>query len=89
VEGGNINRSIRDKLKPVERRLKTLNEHIRQATMYMQHKAVYRQYQELKPRKQAMFAEKHHGEISLFESAERHLKGAMNSKTTLPPFPTE
>jgi len=75
---------LRDKLKPVERRLKTLDAHIQQATMYMQHKAVYRQYQEQKPKKQAAFAEKHHAEISLFESAERYLKGVMNGKITLP-----
>ena len=75
---------IRDKLKPIERRLKTLNEHIRQVDMHLQHKAVYRQYQELKPRKQVAFADKHHAEISLFDSAERYLKGVMNGKTTLP-----
>ena len=45
---------------------------------------IYRQYQEQKPKKQAVFAEKHHTEIALFESAERYLKGVMNGKTTLP-----
>jgi len=75
---------IRDKLKPVERRLKMLNEHIRQVDMYLQYKAVYRQYQELKPKKQAAFAEKHRMEIGLFESAERYFKGVINGKTTLP-----
>ena len=76
--------AIRDQLKPMERRLKVLDEHIQQASMYMQYKAVYRQYQEQKPKKQAAFAEKHHAEITLFESAERYLKGVMNGKTTLP-----
>ena len=76
--------AIRDKLKPVERRRKTLNDHIQQGTMYMQHKAVYRQYQELKPKKQVAFAEKHRAKISLFESAERYLRSVMNGKTTLP-----
>jgi len=75
---------IRDKLKPVERRLKALDEHIHQATMYMRHKAVYRQYQEQKRKKQEAFAEKHRAEISLFESADRYLKGVMNSRNTLP-----
>jgi len=50
----------------------------------MQHKAIYRQYQELNPRKQAVFAEKHHAEITLFQSAECHLKSVMNGRTTLP-----
>ena len=75
---------IRDKLKSAERRLKTLDEHIRQVEMHQQYKAVYRQYQEQKPKKKAAFAEQHRGEIALFESAERYLKGVMNGKTTLP-----
>jgi len=50
----------------------------------MEHKAVYRKYQEQKPKRQPTFAEKHHTKISLFESAERYLKGVMNGKTTLP-----
>jgi len=75
---------IRDQLKPMERRLKTLDEHIQQADMYMEHKAVYRQYQEQKPKKQAAFAEKHREAITLFESADRYLKGVMNGRTSLP-----
>jgi len=75
---------ITDKLKPVERRLKILNEHIAQADIYLQSKSLYRQYQQQKPKKQAAFSEKHHAKISLFESAERYLKGVMNGKTTLP-----
>jgi transcriptional accessory protein Tex/SPT6 len=75
---------IRDKIKPVERRLKTLDEHIEQAESYMQYKAVYRQYKELTLKKQAAFAEKQRMEVTLFESAERYVKGVMNGKTTLP-----
>ena len=75
---------IRDKLKPVERRLKVLNEHIRQVDIYLQHKAVYAQYQQQKPKSQVAFAEKHRAEITLYESASRYLKEVMNGKTTLP-----
>jgi len=75
---------MREQLKPMERRLKTLNEHIQQANMYMKHKAVYRQYQELKPKKQTAFAEKHREVITLFEASERYLKGVMNGRATLP-----
>ena len=75
---------IRDKLKPVERRLKTLDEHIRQAGVYLQYKEVYAQYQQQKPKSQVTFAEKHHAEITLFESASRYLKGVINGKTALP-----
>jgi transcriptional accessory protein Tex/SPT6 len=75
---------IRDRIKPAERRLKTLDEHIEQAENYMQYKAVYRQYKELTPKKQAAFAEKHRMEVTLFETAERYFKGIMNGKATLP-----
>ena len=71
-------------MKPVERRLKTLDEHIRQADVYLQYKAVYAQCQQQNPKNQVIFAEKHRAEIILFESAERYLKGVMNGRTTLP-----
>ena len=47
-------------------------------------KAVYALYQQQKPKSQVIFAEKHHAEITLFESASRYLKSIMNGKTTLP-----
>jgi len=60
---------IRDELKPVERRLKVLDEHIKQADIYLTHKGN-------KARTEA--------EEILFTAAGKYLKGVMNGKTTLP-----
>ena len=59
---------IREKLKPIDRRLKTLTEHIWQADFYLKHKG--------KARNEA-------DEI-LFTVEKNYLKGVMNGKTTLP-----
>jgi len=76
---------IRDKLKPIERRLKVLDKHIGQADTYRKYKSVYTQYQQEKnPKKQAAFAEKHRTEITLYEAADSYLKGVMNGKTGIP-----
>ncbi len=75
---------IRDKLKPVERRLKTLDEHIRQAEDYLQFREINRQYRQQKPKLQKDFYNAHHKEMTLFEAADRYLKGVMNGRTTLP-----
>lgn len=60
---------IRDKLKPIERRLATLAEHIRQADLYMKYKGK-------KPLTES--------EQILFTAAHSYLKGVLNGKTTLP-----
>ena len=60
---------IRDKLKPIERRLKTLTEHIGQSDIYLKHKG-----------KKALSD----SEQILFTAAKDYLKGVMNGKTTLP-----
>jgi len=69
--GGMIGRQrdIRDKLKPIDRRLKTLDEHIKQADIYLTHKG-----------KKA----KTEAEQILLTAAGNYLKGVMNGKTTLP-----
>ncbi len=60
---------IRDKLKPIDRRLKTLTEHIGQADIYLKYKE-----------KKALTV----SEQTLFTAANTYLKGVMNGKTTLP-----
>lgn len=76
---------IRDKLKPIERRAKVLDEHIVQADIYLAHKAVYRHYrQEKNPKHKEKYAEAHRAEVTLYEAAEGYLKGAMNGHTILP-----
>ena len=75
---------INDKLKRTERRLKTLDEHIKQADNYFEFKEIYEKYKQQKPKKQDAFYESHRRELMLYEYAERYLTGVMNGKTTLP-----
>lgn len=60
---------IRDKLKPIDRRLKTLDEHIKQADIYFAHKG-----------KKA----KTEAEQILFTAASNYLKGVMGEHKTIP-----
>ena len=60
---------IRDKLKPIERRLATLKKHIEQADLYMKYKG-----------KKALTDT----EQILYTAAHSYLKGVLNGKTTLP-----
>ena len=48
-------RGIADQLKPIDRRLKTLDEHISNAEKYFQYRDIYRQYKQQKPKKQKRF----------------------------------
>ena len=77
-------RSIAEKLKPIDRRLKTLDEHISNAEKYMQYRSIYRQYKQQKPKKQEGFYEAHRMELTHYEAAARYLNGVMNGRTTLP-----
>ena len=61
--------NIRDKLKPIERRLATLGEHIGQADLYMKYKGK-------KPLTES--------EQILFTAAHSYLKGMLNGKTSIP-----
>jgi hypothetical protein len=69
---------MRDKLKPVERRLKTLNEHIQQAAYYKEFKSIYQSYLKQKPKKQDDFREAHRREITLYEAAKKYLDTHLN-----------
>ena len=69
---------VRAKLKPVERWLTTLDDHIGQAENYKTHKAVHRECKSLKPKQQASFYDAHTSEIILFENAEKYLKEHLN-----------
>lgn len=60
---------IRDKLKPIDRRLNTLKKHIEQADIYLKYKG------------KKILAD---SEQTLFMAANNYLKGVMNGKTTLP-----
>ena len=75
---------INNKLKPIERRLKSLDEHIKQAGYYFEFREVFEEYKKQKPGKQDTFYESHRRELTLYESAEHYLTGIMNGKTTIP-----
>ena len=77
--------SVRDKLKKTERRLGVLDEHIKQAEIFKEHKAVYLRYQqEQNQKKKAAFYDKHTEGIILYEAAKRYLDAHMNGKSGLP-----
>jgi predicted nuclease with TOPRIM domain len=69
---------INDKLKPIERRMKTLAEHIENAKTYNQYKLIHKKYKELKPKYQADFYEANRTELTLYESAKRYLDANLN-----------
>ena len=63
---------IRVGLKFIERRLKTLDEHIKESAYHLEFREIYQKYKQLKPRKQKKFFEDHRREIMLFEAADRY-----------------
>ena len=77
-------RSIAEKLKPIDRRLKTLDDHISNAEKYFQCRSIYRQYKQQKPKKQEAFYESHRMKLTHYEAAERYLNAVMNGKTGIP-----
>ncbi len=75
--GGELNR--------LNRRWKALDEHLKQAAVYREHKDLYAQYRAItRPKKQEKFYEDNRAGITLYEAAKRHLDGVMNGHTTLP-----
>jgi hypothetical protein len=72
---------VRQALKTAEKRLKELNENVKQAVVFGQNKAVYSEYISLKPRKQPKFYAQHSTEITLFRATERHLKNHLKEGT--------
>jgi hypothetical protein len=75
---------IRENLKPLERRLKVLDEHIQNSETYFQYRDVYNRYKQTNPKKQVAFYEAHRMELTLYESSNRYLTGMMNGRTTIP-----
>jgi len=77
--------NVIERNKKVERRLGVLDEHIKQAEVYMKNKAIIGQYRKIeKQKKREAFYEKHRAEIMLFEAADRYLTGVMNGRSNLP-----
>ena len=77
-------REIAEKLKPIDRRLKTLEGHISNAERYLQYRDIYRKYKQQKPKKQEAFYEAYRMELTHYEAAGRYLDGVMNGRTGIP-----
>jgi len=76
---------VSKKIKAVDRRLGTLDEHIKQADYYFEFKVIYQEYTEIKkPKKQQAFMENHSREIALFATAKEYIDGVMNGKRPIP-----
>jgi tRNA nucleotidyltransferase/poly(A) polymerase len=73
------------KMKPIERRLQVLPEHIKQAGYYLEFRDIYREYKQLKrPKKQEAFRDDYHREITLYEAADRYLRQHLNGRNEIP-----
>ena len=75
---------IGDELKPIDRRLKVLDEHIRQAGLYREFASINKLYKQQKPKQQADFYETHRRELTLYEAAERYIKAHLNGRDKIP-----
>jgi len=75
---------IGDELKPIDRRLKVLDEHIRQSEIYREHTKINRLYKQQKPKDKDRFYETHRRELTLYESAERYIKAHLNGRDKIP-----
>ena len=64
--------------------MKTLDEHIRQSGYIKEFSAVNKKYQQQKPKNQERFFETHRRELTLYQAAERHIKGALNGRDKIP-----
>lgn len=75
---------IREKLKPMERRLKTLDEHIKQANLYREHTPINRIYQQQKPKHKEDFFESNRTALTLYQAAERYIKANLTGRDKIP-----
>jgi hypothetical protein len=74
----------REKLKIIGRRLKTLDEHIKQTEILAKHKAVCMKYAEQKPKGSDRLYETNRAETTLYEAANRCMKERLNGRTAIP-----
>jgi len=75
---------IGNELKPIDRRLKVLDEHIKQAEYYREFANINRLYKQQKPKHQADFYETHRRELTLYEATERYIKAHLNGRDKIP-----
>jgi hypothetical protein len=73
-----------EKLKPIDRRLKTLDKHIKQSEVYAKTRGACAEYQRQKPKDKERYYEAHRADITLHEAASRYLKEQLNGRTEIP-----
>ena len=64
--------------------MNTLEQHLTQCENLKQHRAVYKKYQQLDPKKRGAFLEKHSEEMQSYKSAKQYLDAALNGRTEIP-----
>jgi len=74
--------TISEKIKKIDRRQDTLAQHLTQCNNLKQHRAVYKKYRQLDPKKSDAFYDKHFEEIRLYESAKKYLDAVLNGRKT-------
>ena len=84
IDMHNKQSKIRDNLKPIERRIKTLNEHIKQADLYREHTPINRIYKQQKPKHKDDFFESNRAALTLYQAAERYIKANLNGRDKIP-----
>ena len=78
-------RDIANEIKPIERRLKTLDVHIQKADDYFEYKPIYEEYEGIKrPKKKQAFAYKYDYEMKMYNSAKTYIDDVMNGKRPIP-----
>jgi len=75
---------IRERLKPIEGRLKVLVEHLKQVAIHKENKPFLDEYKALPPRKQKKYFAEHKTELELFKSANSYLNKHRNAEGKIP-----
>jgi len=75
---------VQSEFKPIERRLNTLAEHLKQSDNYFANKKYNDEFRALPPRKQKKYCEENRDKLQVFEVAKDYLKAVLNGRTTIP-----
>ena len=76
--------TVSEKIKKIDRRQDALAQHLTQCNNLKQHRAVYKKYKQLEPKKSDTFYDKHFEEIRIYEAAKQYLDAVMKGRTELP-----
>jgi hypothetical protein len=75
---------VSNRIKAIDRRMGTLRTHLAQTDIIRRHKALYKKYKALDPKKRGAFREKHAEAIGQYETAQRYMKDHLNGRTVIP-----